>query len=149
MKHLKSLREYLDILKELGELQEIDQEVDWNLEMGAIIRRSYDLQESAPLFNKIRDIKPGFRAFGAPAGISKNKNQRMSRVAVSLGLPSDTPAPAIVDYLAKARSRQPIPSRLLSTGPCKENILLGDDIDLYKFPVPFIHGYDGGRYINT
>ena len=41
MKRLKSLREYIDQLKTFGEVQEIDVEVDWNLEMGAIIRRSY------------------------------------------------------------------------------------------------------------
>jgi UbiD family decarboxylase len=36
MNHIKSLREYIDALKEIGEIQEIDKEVDWNLEMGAI-----------------------------------------------------------------------------------------------------------------
>ncbi|MGF6882426.1 UbiD family decarboxylase [Nocardia sp. GAS34] len=33
--------------------------------------------------------------------------------------------------------------------PCKQNIMLGDDIDLLKFPTPWIHGNDGGRYIQT
>jgi 4-hydroxy-3-polyprenylbenzoate decarboxylase len=30
-----------------------------------------------------------------------------------------------------------------------ENVLTGDDIDLFKFPVPFWHPLDGGRYIGT
>ena len=33
--------------------------------------------------------------------------------------------------------------------PCKENIITGDDIDLYKFPAPMIHDGDGGRYLGT
>jgi hypothetical protein len=35
-RHLSSLREYLDALRDLGELQEIAREVDWNLEIGAV-----------------------------------------------------------------------------------------------------------------
>lgn len=35
MKRLKSLRDYLDALAAIGELQEIDKEVDWHLEIGA------------------------------------------------------------------------------------------------------------------
>lgn len=34
MNHLKSLREFLDALGKIGDLQKIDVEVDWNLEMG-------------------------------------------------------------------------------------------------------------------
>ena len=33
--------------------------------------------------------------------------------------------------------------------PCKENILSGDDIDLFKFPVPQWYPLDGGRFIGT
>jgi hypothetical protein len=73
MKHLKSLREYLDELRALGELQEINALVDWNLEMGAIIRRSYELRAPAPLFKRIKDIEPGFRVLGAPAGCSRRR----------------------------------------------------------------------------
>lgn len=32
---------------------------------------------------------------------------------------------------------------------CKENILIGDQVDLYRFPAPMIHEGDGGRYIGT
>ena len=36
---LTDLRDYLEILEEYGELQRVQSEVDWNLEMGAITRR--------------------------------------------------------------------------------------------------------------
>src|SRR5260370_22000451 len=65
MNRLRSLRDYVDRLTALGEIQEIDVEVDWNLEMGAIVRRCYELQAPAPLFNRIRGIEPGFRVLGA------------------------------------------------------------------------------------
>ena len=75
MKHLKSLREYIDQLKAIGEIQEIDAEVDWDLEMGAIIRRSYELRAPAPLFNRIKGIDDGFRVLVDrvwPRGLSKD-----------------------------------------------------------------------------
>jgi hypothetical protein len=67
MNPLRSLRDYVDRLKALGEIQEIDIEVDWHLELGAIIRRCYELKAPAPLFNRIKGIEAGFRVLGAPA----------------------------------------------------------------------------------
>jgi 4-hydroxy-3-polyprenylbenzoate decarboxylase len=40
MKHLKSLREFMAMLQSIGEVQSIDAGLDWNLEIGAITRRS-------------------------------------------------------------------------------------------------------------
>src|SRR6516225_11656001 len=95
MHHLKSLRDYIDQLKALGEVQEIDWEVDWHLEMGAIIRRSYELRAPAPLFNRIKGIERGFRVLGAPAGVSRKNG--LARIALSLGLPGRAGAPAMVE----------------------------------------------------
>lgn len=62
VKHIKSLREFVDELDAVGEIQQIDAEVDWNLEIGAIIRRSYDLRAPAPLFANIT----GYQIHGIP-----------------------------------------------------------------------------------
>jgi 4-hydroxy-3-polyprenylbenzoate decarboxylase len=37
----------------------------------------------------------------------------------------------------------------VADGPCKENRLLGKDVDLWRLPTPLIHEGDGGRYLNT
>ena len=92
MKRLKCLREYIDRLQALGEIQEIAAEVDWNLEMGAIIRRSYELRAPAPLFTCIKGIEPGFRVLGAPAGLSQQPGLAFCRIALSLGLPAQATA---------------------------------------------------------
>jgi 4-hydroxy-3-polyprenylbenzoate decarboxylase len=55
----------------------------------------------------------------------------------------------IVDALVRARYAEPIPPRIVSTGPCKEVVATGDDVDLRRLPAPLLHGNDGGRYINT
>lgn len=149
LKHLKSLREYIDALKEIGEIQEINKEVDWNLEIGAICRRCCETGASAPLFNNIRGIEKGFRVLGAPVGISSQPGLYLSRIAVSLGLASTATGREIIDTLVEARSQKFIPPKLVNNGLCKENILIGDQVDLLKLPAPLLHDGDGGRYINT
>src|SRR5436309_15599008 len=109
MKHVKCLREYIEALRALGDVQDIDVEVDWSLEMGAIIRRSYELRAPAPLFTRIKGIEPGFRVLGAPAGLSGQKGLSLVRIALSLGLPATTSATEIVAALAAAHEKPPPP----------------------------------------
>ena len=59
--------------------------MDWNLEIGGIIKHAYDLRAPAPLFNRIKGIEPGFRVLGAPAGMSRQKGLEFARVGVILG----------------------------------------------------------------
>ena len=147
---IKSFREYVEKLKECGEIVTVEKEVDWNLEMSAITRRAYDLPAPAPLFQNIKGCTPGFRVLGAPVGLSPDRSHPFLRVALSLGLPVDTSAPGLVGAeWSRLLDVKPIPPREVESGPCKENKLFGDEIDLTKLPVPWIHHGDGGRYINT
>jgi 4-hydroxy-3-polyprenylbenzoate decarboxylase len=147
MKRCKNLREYIEQLQGIGDIQEIDAEVDWRLEICAIIRRACELQAPAPLFNRIKGIEPGFRVLGAPAGLSKRHG--LARVALSLGLPLTATVHDMIEALAAAPDRPRIPPRRVASGPCKENKLLGSDVDLTRLPTPEIHEGDGGRYLNT
>ncbi len=149
MKRLKDLRAYIAALQEIGELQSIDTEVDWNLEIGAIIRRSYDLRAPAPLFNSISGYPAGFRILGAPGGVSRQPGLELSRIALALGLDPYASGKDIIEALADMPTKKPIPPREVATAPCKENRLLGDDVDLLRIPTPLIHAGDGGRYIDT
>jgi UbiD family decarboxylase len=149
--HLKSLRDYLDALREIGEVQEVNQEVDWDLEMSGITRRSMDLRAPAPLFNKIKGINHGFRAMGAPGGLSRQPSYKFSRVTLALGLPANASPLEVVEQLAATRAKTPVPPKILpgKNHPCKENIQLGDEVDLLQLPTPKIHMNDGGRYLQT
>jgi len=143
------LREFVGLLKKHGELQPVQEEVNWNLEMGAIIRHCYDIGGPAVLFEKVKDYPKGFRALGACLGPSRRPGHSLyARLAMALGLAPDTPLHAVIDHYL-ARKEKPIKPTLVKSGPCKENILLGKDVDLLKFPAPLIHGGDGGRYIGT
>ena len=149
MRHLKSMRDYIDALAEIGEVQPIDREVDWNLEIGAIARRAGEIGAPAPLFNTIKGIERGFRVLGAPGGISHQPGRYLARIALALGLSPNATGREIVESLVAARERPGIPPRVVDSGPCKENILTGDAVDLLRLPTPLLHDGDGGRYLNT
>ncbi len=146
---VSDLRDYISLLTRHGELQRVEEEVDWNLEMGAIIRRCYDIGAPAPLFERIKGYPKGYRVLGAPMGPSKHPAHSLyARVALGLGLEPHAPAKEIMEVYLQ-RKEKPLKPERVRNAPCKENVLLGDQIDLLKFPVPFIHGGDGGRYIGT
>jgi len=52
----------------------------------------------------------------------------------------------IVEELIR-RGQKPIKPILVKEGPCKENIYLGDEVDLLRFPVPLVHQGDGGAIL--
>jgi len=146
---IRDLRDFVDLLEKHGEAQRIRDEVDWNLEMGAITRRCYDLGAPAALFEKVKGYPKGYRTLGAPLGPSKNPGHSLfARTALALGLGPDTPVQGILAAYLERREK-PIKPTIVKGGPCKENILVGKDVDLWKFPSPLIHSGDGGRYIGT
>lgn len=148
MSQLRSLRDYVEALHQIGEINEVHREVDWDLEMGLLTGRCYETGAPAPLFTNVKD-SPGFRAFGAGHTESSAPGRRWSRIALSVGLDADATPRQIIDHLAAVRERDLIPPRVVETGPCKENIRLGNDVDLTMLPIPIPHNGDGGRYLNT
>jgi 4-hydroxy-3-polyprenylbenzoate decarboxylase len=148
----RSYRDYLDTLKGMGEMVEIDDEIDWYLELGAIFRRTAETLSPGAIFNKVKGCPPGFRAADFGMGKSGTPGQPWARLAVMLGLPPATDLMSIQHaYLEAVRSGRQQPPRIVeaANAPCKQNKWLGDDIDITKFPSPVGHDGDGGRYIQT
>lgn len=137
----KDNREFIAALDSSGDVVHVRQEVDWDLEAGAIVRRVSETQQVAPLFEKIRDYPEGYRIFGAPLATKR-------RLSVAFGLPADTPYKQVRDEYEQ-RLEHPIKPVVVKTGPCKENLVLGSKVDLFQFPAPMVHEGDGGRYIGT
>ncbi|KAH8646115.1 3-polyprenyl-4-hydroxybenzoate decarboxylase [Xylariales sp. PMI_506] len=146
-----SFREFVEQLKKDDDLVEINEEIDPNLEAAAITRLVCETDDKAPLFNNLKgqNDKGLFRILGAPASLRKSKKDRYGRLARHLALPPTASMREILDKMLSASTLEPIEPQIVSTGPVKENILEGDDIDLTALPVPLIHQADGGRYIQT
>ncbi|MBD1405421.1 UbiD family decarboxylase [Leclercia adecarboxylata] len=151
MTYYGDLRSYIDALDAMGDIMHVTREVDGDFEPSAITRRSYEIQSPAPLFHNVAGVAPGFRLFGAPASLSSRQDMPYARVAMSLGLAPDCTGPQIVEALSAARHKPGIPPvRVASSDAlCHQNILRGEDANLDRFPIPFAHDKDGGRYANT
>lgn len=147
--HIRDIRDYIALLKTYGEIVEVTQQVDWNLEAGAIIRRVNETGAPAPVFTDIAGSEPGLRILGAPAGVSAQRGRELIRIATSVGLPVDASGLDIVEALSRALDVEPIPPRVVDSAPFQANVRTGDEIDLFSLPAPLLHEGDGGRFLNT
>lgn len=143
-----SFRDFVANLISHGDAVVIDTEVDSDLEAAAITRLAYEQSGPAPLFAHVKGAAPGYRLMGAPAGLSA-KGNKYGRIATHFSLPRDSSPREIVEHLVKAMTAEPIPPTVVSSGPVKENIFCGSEVDLGRFGSPFLHMQDGGRYFGT
>ncbi|KAF1360980.1 UbiD family decarboxylase [Lizonia empirigonia] len=144
-------RQFIELLRHDHDLAEIDREIDPHLEAAAIVRRVAEVKGKAPLFNNIKGAEPGglFRIFGNAASLRNSAKERYGRIARTFGLKPTASWKDISLRLEGGASAPAQPPRVLPTGPCKENILRGDMVDLHKIPAPKLHMDDGGKYLQT
>jgi len=139
----RDLREWIEKLESEGELSRVKKEVDWDLEIGGIARENMDREGPALLFENIKDHKDALCKRLITCSLSTH-----ARVALMLGLPKDTPYKELIQVW-RDRTKNRVKPVIVDSGPCKENIVKGDDVDLYQFPAPHWQKLDGGRYIGT
>jgi UbiD family decarboxylase len=139
------LRGWMKALAAAGELHNIDAEVDWDVELGTVARLAQGPGTGPALvFNNIRDYGANSRCRRVfTGGLSSAR-----RVAMMLGLPPDTHPRELVK-IGRTILSESIAPKIVKTGPVKENVITGNDVDLNDFPVPQWNRIDGGRYILT
>lgn len=141
---MKDLREFIQRVQGLGECKLIEG-ANWDLEIGAINAWQTSLNNSPMLlFDKIKGYKAGYR-------VVTNLFATDRRTALALGLSLEAKGIELVKaWRDKTKGEvKGIPPIEVKNGPVKENIQIGDEVDLFKFPVPKWHEFDGGRYIGT
>jgi 4-hydroxy-3-polyprenylbenzoate decarboxylase len=147
----RSYRDYLEWMQREGEFLAIDDEVDWYLEMGAILRRAAETLSPSPIFNNVKDC-PGFRAADFGMQKSGTPDKPWARLASLMGMPLDS---NIMDmqaaYIEAMENGTVYPPKIVDNkaAPCKENIWLGDEIDLEKIPAPLAHAGDAQRMMQS
>jgi len=137
----KDTRDFIEALRAAGDLQEIEKEVDWDLELGAISRLACEKDGPAVWFKRITDYSEDRTAFANPMATWR-------RVALAFGLPAES---SLKDIYAEYEKREGklIPPVTVKSGPCGEVVKCGADIDLFDLPAPMLHDGDGGRYLGT
>lgn len=149
IKSALDFRTFVDTLRQREDLVDVKTAVDPILEVAAIVRRVYEKRLPAPLFHVLKGAMPGARILGAPAGMLSSKRKAYSRLALHFGMPETTSPQELVEKIRSAVKAKPIEPIVVDTGPVKENIWVGEAVDLTKFPVPLLHQADGGRYFGT
>lgn len=137
------LREWIEQIKEMGELK-ILKGVNIEEDAGRIAEMlSHTEDAPAVLLDEIPGYEKGYR-------ILLNANGAKSRVAHSLGFDPEIDRISLIEAIAKRLQDLKLqPPMIVSSGPVIENIMKGDDVDLFRFPSPIWHLEDGGRYIGT
>src|SRR4030067_1242784 len=115
----RDLRAWIALLEKEGELMRIKAKVDWNDEISQIIRRVYQRNGPALLFDNIKGHENTFSRKLFTNGLGKQ-----SRVNLMLGLPRETPIGEAVKVI-RSRLKNPVKARMVRTGPVKENIIKG------------------------
>ena len=142
----EDLRDLITQFDEMGELARVEG-ADWNLEIGAgseTVAAANPGRAKAVLFDNIEGYPEGFRILSGGANAYR-------RLALVLGMPEPKDETELVQAFRHHMNTEfeLIPPREVSDGPILENVMRDDEVDLYKFPVPFVHELDGGRYIGT
>ena len=140
----EDLRQWINEADKLGELRRVDG-ASWQEDIGlATELLQHDERAPSALFDKIPGMPAGYRVlvnfFGG------------KRMHMTLGFPTNLSkfelSRAFLDIYRKGSAR-PLPHEVVGNGPVMENVMMGDEVDITKFPTPLWHEADGGRYIGT
>lgn len=138
----RDLRDYLATLEAKGKLKRIKKEVDKDWKIASVCRQLFykfpPLKRPAVLFENVKgfDIPVAAGVLG------------VSREVYAIGLETDS-VQGINEKWDRALE-QPSPPRIVKSGPCKENILLGEKVDIRKLPVPvWTVGQDPGPFFTS
>lgn len=134
-------RDFIEALRSTGDLVEVDNEVSWDLELGAIARLACERDGPAVWFKRIADYPKDVTVFVNPVATWR-------RIALAFGLKPTSSIKEIYQEYEK-REGKLIPPVEVKDGPCKEVVVEGSQIDLFQFPSPMLHEGDGGRYLGT
>ena len=130
---VNDLRSYLEVLEQEGELARIKVPVDLNQEIGAICYRNLHKKGPGLLFEQ-----PG--GFKIPMAVDLLASRH--RYALALGVETDQ-----LSATWNERAGNPLPPVIVKKGACQDHVMIGDDVDLTKFPVPIWNDLDGGPYL--
>src|SRR5499426_1883787 len=127
----ENFRQFLDRLRQTGELVDLHQPVDIRH-----IATLVDQAKTALYFHKVIGYE-----MPVVSGIIRSRE----RAIMAMGCETYR---EIEDKLAQAINH-PIPPKYLKTSPTREVVLVGDDVDLFHLPIPMSSIYDGGPMITA
>jgi 2,5-furandicarboxylate decarboxylase 1 len=127
----ENFRQFLDRLRQCGELVDLHQPVD--------IRHIATLTDQAKTALCFHDV------IGYDIPVVSGLIRTRERATMSMGCASY----AEIEAKLKQGIDHPIPPRHVQGAPAREVVTVGDDVDLYRLPIPMCSVYDGGPVITA
>jgi 2,5-furandicarboxylate decarboxylase 1 len=127
----ENFRQFLDRLRQNGELVDLHQPVD--------------IRHIATLVDQAKTALYFHNVIGYNMPVVSGIIRSRERATMALGCENFG---EIEVKLAQAIAK-PIPPKYVKTSPTREVVMLGDDVDLYKLPIPMSSIYDGGPMITA
>ena len=127
----ENFRQFLDRLRQEGELVDLHQPVD--------IRHISTLVDQAKTALLFHDV------IGYDTPVVSGIIRTPERAAIGLGCTKY----AEIEFKLQHAIEHPVAPKYLNTSPTREVVMLGDDVDLYKLPIPMSSIYDGGPMITA
>ncbi|WP_428087258.1 4-hydroxy-3-polyprenylbenzoate decarboxylase [Candidatus Thioglobus sp.] len=141
----QDLREFITELEKRGELKRITTEVDANLEITEICRRTLDAQGPALLFENVKgsNIPVLANLFGTTGRVASAMGQEDLVALRQLGkllaeLKQPEPPKGLRDAIEKLPTLKKVlnmPVKSVKKGQCQEVIIEGNEVDLSKLPI--------------
>jgi 4-hydroxy-3-polyprenylbenzoate decarboxylase/2,5-furandicarboxylate decarboxylase 1 len=132
----RDLREFLARLESEGQLRRVTRPVRTEFEIAAGIRRMSDIKGPALLFENVV-------GHDMPVAGSLFADRAKALLALEVGSPREGNEKFLKGL------HNPVKPRLVESGPCQEVVHTGDDIDLFRLPLPVYSEHDGGAYVTV
>src|SRR5215510_2367263 len=127
----ENFRQFLDRLRQAGELVDLHQAVDIRH-----IATLVDQAKTALFFHNVIGYKTP-----VVSGIVRTKE----RATLSMGCEKF----GEIEHKLAAAIAKPIPPKYVNGSPTRDVVMEGDDVDLFKLPIPMSSIYDGGPMITA
>lgn len=131
----QDFRQFLDVLRENGELVEIDRPVDLRGDVAKALKQTYQRAGPALLFSR------NGTDFPLVGGVYSSRAKAL--------LAFEATEETIFDKVLSGLDKPIAPTLVEGPAACQEVVLTGDEIDIGRFPVPTYSPQDGGPYITA
>lgn len=151
---MKDMREWIDALRGIGELQEVTAEVDPHLEITEISDRVMKAGGPALLFTNVKgsDLPVLINQFGSERRMAMGLGgESLDEIAGRISeIAEMQPPQGLMDKvkaLGKLKELASLGTRSVKSGPCQEVVLQGSEVDLDLLPILTCWPGDGGPFV--
>jgi 2,5-furandicarboxylate decarboxylase 1 len=127
----ENFRQFLDRLRQVGELVDLHQPVD--------------IRHIATLVDQAKTALYFHNVIGYDMPVVSGIIRTRERAIMAMGCETF----GEIEVKLKEAIDHPLPPKYVKSSPTREVVMLGDDVDLYKLPIPMSSIYDGGPMITA